>query len=213
MLYEHRGKLIRLFLYALFLAALMLVIVADANTGPDKFFEDSWTERAQKAIFLLLAVGLFVLSFRLQQVSILATMFAGFFLLAFIRELDALLEQNIGTGTWQVLVTIVFIAMVYQARRHWAELKNQVSDHVETYSFGLFIAGFLTAFIFSRLIGNEELWMAIMEEGYRRNIKNAVEESTELLGDALFLFSGIEFTIRYAASISKQTSSSAQVSG
>ena len=206
MLYEHRGKLIRLLLYAVFLAALMLVIAADANTGPDKFFEDSWTERVQEAIFLLLAIGLFVLSLRLQQVSILATMFAGFFLLAFIRELDALLEQNIGTGTWQVLVTGVFLVMVYQAHKHWADLTNQVSAHVETYSFGLFIAGFLTTFIFSRLIGNEELWMAIMEEGYRRNVKNAVEESTELLGDALFLFSGIEFTIRYAKSSPEQSS-------
>ena len=205
MLYEHRGKLVRIFLYAVFLAALMLVIITDANAGANKFFEDSWTERTQEAIFLVLAIGLFVMSWRLQQVSVLATMFAGFFMLAFIRELDALLEQNIGTGTWQILVTIVFLAMIYQARKHWALLQSQVTSHVETYSFGLFIAGFLTTFIFSRLIGNEELWMAVMEDGYRRNIKNAVEESTELLGDALFLFSGVEFYIRYTRPSKEQS--------
>lgn len=206
MLVEHRGKLLRFFGYALILFALMLVINSDASAGANKFFEDSWTERTQEAIFLILAVGFFAMSLRLQHVSILATMFAGFFMLAFIRELDALLEQNIGTGTWQVLVTVVFIAMVYQARKHWSALQIQVRDHVETYSFGLFIAGFLITFIFSRLIGNEELWMAIMEDGYRRNVKNAVEESTELLGDAIFLFSGIEFLVRYGKATSKQSS-------
>ncbi len=205
MLYEHRGKLIRIFLYAVFLVALMLVIISDANAGADKFFEDSWTERAQEAIFLLLAIGLCTLSMRLQQVSILAALFAGFFMLAFIRELDALLEQNIATGTWQVLVTVVVLVMAYQARKHWSLLQSQITSHIKTYSFGLFIAGFLTTFIFSRLIGNEELWMAIMDEGYHRNIKNAVEESTELLGDALFLFSGVEFYFHYAKPSQEQS--------
>ena len=205
MLFEHQGKILGVFLYALILAALMFAISADAGASPYKFFEDSWTERAQEAIFLVLAIGLFALSFRLQQASTLASLFAGFFLLAFIRELDALLEQNIGTGTWQVLVTVVFAAMCYQARRHWAELKKQTAIHVESYSFGLFIAGFLVTFIFSRLIGSEDLWMTIMEDSYRRNVKNAVEESTELLGDALFLFSGIEFYFLYAKATIKHS--------
>ncbi len=205
---EHRGFLIRTIIYMLCLAALMSVVSIDASAGEDKFFEGSYTERAQEVIFLVLALGLFAISYKLGQAITLARMFAGFFLLCFIRELDALLEQNVGTGTWQVLVTLVLVAMAYQAHKNWDQLMAEVRMHVESYSFGLFMAGFLTTFLFSRLIGNEELWMAIMEEGYRRNIKNAVEESVELLGDALLLFSGVEFFVRYHAKADAQSQAS-----
>ncbi|MCG8415224.1 MAG: hypothetical protein MI746_13475 [Pseudomonadales bacterium] len=208
MLREHRGFLIRIIIYMLCLAALMAVVAIDARAGEEKFYEDSYTELAQEAIFLVLALGMFAMSYKLSQANILARMFAGFFLLCFIRELDALLEQNIGTGTWQVLVTLVLLVMVYQARKNWSQLTAEVRIHVGSYSFGLFMAGFLTTFLFSRLIGNEELWMTIMEEGYRRNVKNAVEESVELLGDALILFSGVEFFVHYNAIAEAQSQAS-----
>ena len=214
MWHENRGRILRLIIYMMTLVALMLVIQMDAGTDDTyKFFEDSYTERAQEAIFLTLAIGFFIASLRLQQISVLASLFSGFFMLCFVRELDALLEQNIGTGTWQVLATLVLIAMIYQARRHWSGLVHQINGHAESYSFGLFMAGFLTTFLFSRLIGSEELWMAIMEDGYRRSVKNAVEESAELLGDGLMLFSGVEFYVRYAGDKSKQAAASEPKSG
>jgi len=156
------------------------------------------TERVQETILLSLALGMLIISTRLQQVSMLASMFAGFFILAFIRELDSLLEENIGTGTWQVLVTLVLLAMIYRARSGWVRLKSEFVSHLETFSFGLFVGGFLTTFVFSRLLGIEELWMAILEDKYHRTVKNAVEESFELLGDSLLLFSGVEFYFLYA---------------
>ena len=200
MLAEQRNPLLRIVAYIVILSALMLVVIADANSAGAKFFEDSLTERSQEALLLLAALGMLFMASRLQHVSTLALAFAGFFMVSFIRELDALLEQNIGTGTWQVLVTIVLLAVFYRLRVNWSGFKNQLSGHLESYSFGLFIAGFLTTYIFSRLIGNEELWLAILEENYRRSAKNAVEESVELLGYALLLFSVVEFYCRHAIS-------------
>lgn len=192
-----RHVFLRLGLYSLFLGALMLVLVVDANAVDGKFFEGSLTERTQEVMFLLLSISMFYCSRRMKPVLNLAAMFSGFFLVCFIRELDALLEQNIGTGTWQLLVTLVLAAMIFKAYKNWPALQGEFATNVSTYNFGLFAAGFLTTFIFSRLVGSEELWMAIMEESYQRNVKNAVEESVELLGDALMFFAGFEFFLRY----------------
>jgi cytochrome bd-type quinol oxidase subunit 2 len=204
MLTQHRNLLLRVVVYSFFLAALILVILVDANSVEGKFVEDSMTEHVQGIIFFSLALGMLIISTRVQQVSMLASMFAGFFILAFIREQDALLEHNIGTGAWQALVTLVLLAMIYRARSGWVRLKSEFVSHLETCSFGLFIGGFLTTFIFSRLIGMEELWMAILEGDYQRSVKNAVEESFELLGDSLLLFSGVEFYFRYARAKAEQ---------
>lgn len=191
-----RYTILRLGIYALFLGFLMLVLIADANGGEAKFFENSMTERVQEVIFLSLSLGMFYCASRFRQVSNLAAVFAGFFLVCFIREMDALLEQNIGTGTWQLLASLVLAGMVFKAWKSWPALTAEFSANVQNYHSGLFAAGFLTTFVFSRLIGNEELWMAIMEESYQRNVKNAVEESVELLGDSLLLFAGVEFYAR-----------------
>lgn len=192
----------RLAMYALFLGVLMLVLVVDANAEEAKFFENSLTERAQEVILLVLVLGLFYVSTILPRVSNLAFVFSGFFLVCFIRELDALLEQNIGTGTWQLLVTLVLAGVLYRVKGNRPSLVAEFRMNTSTYSFGLFAAGFLITFIFSRLIGSEELWMAVMEEGYQRNVKNAVEESVELLGYALLLFAGVEFYAHHARSAS-----------
>lgn len=192
----------RLAMYALFLGALILVLVVDANAEQAKFFENSLTERAQEAILLLLVLGMFYASTILHRVSNLAFVFSGFFLVCLIRELDALLEQNIGSGTWQLLVTLVLAGVLYRVKGNWSSLVTEFRINTSTYNFGLFAAGFLITFIFSRLIGSEELWMAVMEEGYQRNVKNAVEESVELLGYAVLLFAGVEFYAHHARSAS-----------
>lgn len=101
------------------------------------------------------------------------------------RELDALLEQNIGTLAWQLLVSLILIAMIYHARKNWTQLIRTFGAIVETYAFGLIVAGFITTFVFSRLVVNESLWTAIMGEVYQRNVKNALEEGIELLVDKL----------------------------
>ena len=198
MLIQHRNLLLRIVVYSLFLASLILVLRVDASNVEGEFVENSLTENVQAAIFLSLALGMLIMSIRLQHVSMLASMFAGFFLVSFIRELDAPLEHNIGTGAWQALVTLVLLAMIYRARSGWIRLKPEFVSHLETYSFGLFVGGFLTTFIFSRLVGVEEIWMAILKDNYYRGVKNAVEESFELMGDSLLLFSGVEFYFRYA---------------
>ncbi len=51
----------------------------------------------------------------------------------------------------------------------------------------------LITFAYSRLMGESILWQTLMEENYVRNVKNAVEESIELLGDTIILFGAMEF--------------------
>lgn len=178
------------------MSALSAILFADGQSIEGKFFENSFTERAQEAFFLCAIFLNLMLSRHNPALVPLALMFAGFFALCFVRELDALLKQKIGTGTWQLLVTSILISMIYHASIYWTQLMQGLGAHAETYSLGLFVAGFITTFAFSRIIGNESLWKAIMGEVYQRNVKNAVEVGIELLEDALLLLNTIEFYIR-----------------
>lgn len=46
---------------------------------------------------------------------------------------------------------------------------------------------------YSRLIGMGALWQGLLEDGYVRVVKNAVEESAEVLGYALILVASIGY--------------------
>jgi hypothetical protein len=45
-----------------------------------------------------------------------------------------------------------------------------------------------------RLVGHEPLWQAILGDDYRRIVKVAVEEFTELIGYLFWLIGSIEYT-------------------
>ena len=51
------------------------------------------------------------------------------------------------------------------------------------------------ALIFSRFFGSGIVWVAIMGDGFMREVKNAVEETTEALAMLIFLASMLEYWI------------------
>lgn len=67
--------------------------------------------------------------------------------------------------------------------------------YLPTSACGLFMGGFLTTYVFSRLFGMQHLWRTALEDGYVKIAKTMAEESTELLGYALLLFSVIEMAV------------------
>ena len=63
-------------------------------------------------------------------------------------------------------------------------------------AFGLFMGGFFTVYVFSRLMGRHELWQAVLGNAYEYRIKSGVEESLELMGYLLMLYACIELWAR-----------------
>jgi len=116
--------------------------------------------------------------------------------MALVREFDSVLDHYVYDGAWQTIVLIILVilgVLIFKSRK---KLASALPSYMNSFSFGLLIAGMLIAFIYNRLFGEPFMWKAVMEDGYIRSVKNAVEESVELLGYSLILFSSIEYFIQ-----------------
>ena len=186
--------LVRIIIYSGYLLALSLVFLHDAQPNPTgKFNEDSLTEYFQEGTFFLTVLAYLFCTINYKKTASISLLVGGFFLMAFIREFDAVLDLYVFDGAWQTLVLVVLIFVGYKSFKSWSDIKLSTPDYFSSYPFGLMIAGMLVTFIYSRLFGESIMWKSVMEENYIRDVKNAVEESVELLGDSIILFAGLEF--------------------
>lgn len=187
----------RVIIYGAVLVGISQVIFLDALEQVDfesthKYGEHSYTEWCQ-VVMLIMIIGLFFWSARLdkdkQPVPIAV---AGFFTMALIREFDMYLDL-IFDGLWQILALVTLLITILLIYRQKAFFKASVIYLFKTTAFGFIVAGFLTTFVFSRLYGRGTFWKQVMEDGYMRTVKNASEESIELLGYAIIFFGAIEY--------------------
>lgn len=173
---------------------MSLVFLHDAQPNTTgKFNEDSLTEYFQEGSFFLTVLAYLFCTLNYKKTGAISLLVGGFFLMALIREFDAFLDLYVYDGAWQTLVLIVLIFVGYKSFKSRSELNDSVPDYMASFPFGVMIAGMLVTFIYSRLFGETIMWKTVMEENYVRDVKNAVEESVELLGDSIILFAGIEF--------------------
>ena len=189
--------ILRVIIYGTVLLGISQVIFLDAFEQVDfelahKYGEYSYTEWGQ-VVFLIMIIGLFFWSARLdknkQAASIAVT---GFFTMALIREFDMHLDL-VFDGLWQILALATLLITIWLVYKQKAFFKISVVYFFRTTAFGFITAGFLTTFVFSRLYGRKTFWRQVMEDGYMRTVKNASEESIELLGYTIIFFGAIEY--------------------
>ncbi|SEM61216.1 hypothetical protein [Halomonas caseinilytica] len=191
-----RATCLRALAYLLIIAALMEGVMQEAQQFVDvRFSESGFTELTQ-SFLLLLATGL-ALSVRVwqRQLPNVALLLVGLLGASFIREQDAWLDTYVFDGAWQTLVTLLVLPVLFVVIRHRRAFVAELESITGTFSFGLFAAGFLTTYAFSRLYGRSELWQAILGDHYLRIIKDAAEEVTELFGYTLLLFAMLELVL------------------
>lgn len=189
--------IVRVIIYGAVLVGISQVIFLDAFEQVDfesahKYGEHSYTEWGQ-VVMLIMIIGLFFWSARLdkdKQPAPIAV--AGFFTMSLIREFDMYLDL-IFDGLWQVIALVTLLITILLVYRQKAFFKASVIYLFKTTAFGFIAAGFLTTFVFSRLYGRGTFWKQVMEDGYMRTVKNASEESIELLGYAIIFFGAIEY--------------------
>ncbi|WP_458526753.1 hypothetical protein [Onishia taeanensis] len=191
-----RATCLRALLYILLTAALVQGVYLEAIYLPDtRLSEQGFTEYAQSA---LLAASVALLAYvrlgrrQLPTVSLLMLAFLG---ASLVREQDALLDAHVFDGAWQVIVTLIVLPSLYAVIHNRQAFIAEFERYANSFSFGLFAAGFLVTYVFSRLYGRSEMWMALLGDAYVRDFKNAAEETTELLGYALLLFAVIELVL------------------
>lgn len=189
------SSVIRTALYCCLAAgtALVLVRAVDLTDQPIAFNESSIIEQFQ-LIYLCVCMVLFILSARIKSSRMsLSVLLAGMALIALIRELDYFFDNYVFDGAWQTIVFLVALTTGFFVIKFRQGLKSSIQEFTSKASFGYMTSAFVVLFIFSRIIGKQVLWKAVMGENYLRVVKSFVEESTELFGYTLLLIAAIEF--------------------
>jgi hypothetical protein len=182
----------RILLYALATVLLAEFIRWDGlrSSIDNKFSEGSLTEIFQ-SVFLfissILLLRLYATSITYKYTAILLFGLTG---ASLVREQDIYFENYIAQSSWQIPAYAMLGFALFQAIKNHKIFLKEMKSYLNSLSFGLFSAGLITTYIFSRLFGRKIFWHAVMENHYIRAVKNAAEECLELYG-YLFIFISI----------------------
>lgn len=189
----------RIVAYTLLAAFSAMVIQHDANIliNGQKFTEHSYTEWMQLTYILVISLLLYFIAKSSEPLRPIAYLLTGGFVVVLIRELDHYLDV-IYNGAWLPPALVVFAGTIWVVFRHRHQLTDSTRHLISTPAFGLFVAGWLGIFVFSRLFGYKGIWLAVFQvetldpRSPFKWAKNAVEEGTELFGYCLMLCAAIE---------------------
>lgn len=189
---------LRLPLYVAVMLTITQIIKFDFIDG--EFNEDGYVESFQ-LVFLGLSIGLlFFSSYKFSIFKIYTSILGLFLATHFIRENDAFFDEYLMEHAWKIFAYSFVAIAVYVLIKNWNIFLNQVYQIKEHLSFGVFISGLTILHVFSRLYGKKDNWINLFEkidapaEQYR-SIKDASEESIELLGYAIIFISIVELII------------------
>ena len=187
-------SIFRLVLYLIVTVAAFggIVIAAAESPMPAALFKENglweWVE------FSLLAASgaMFFVNARRNEIYTLILKLCGLFaLFAAFRELDHFLDELVFEGAYKVIngaILALFVYLVWVNR--WALTKTAAS-FTKTAPF-YFLAAAVLVVVYGEIIGQAELWKALMGDHYVRSVKRAVEELAEFMGYLLFFFGAVE---------------------
>lgn len=129
----------------------------------------------------------------------IAIPFGGLAWIFLIRELDYFLDRYLVDNLWQVLVGFAAALVIVYTYRTRKRLKIAWARVWPSPGMALLFAGAVIMFAFVGFVSYEPLWMAILGDDYRRIVKLAVEEFTELIAYLIWLCGTIEYTYQARA--------------
>lgn len=193
---DFRTTLLRATLYILFTGAIAQGAYLEAIYLPSvRFTELGFTEFTQTMILVTCCLMLIYVRQVLKVWPTITLLLFAFMAASLIREQDYFFDEHVAPDAWKVLVSLIVIPsiawVVIQRRRFFEEF----ICYSNTFSFGLFAAGLLTTYVFSRLYGRQIFWRAVLEDNYVREFKDVAEEVVELLGYSLILFATLELLL------------------
>ncbi|MBS9404734.1 hypothetical protein KG088_13920 [Halomonas sp. TRM85114] len=187
---------LRALLYILLIAGVMQGVYHEALQQPEvRFSERGFTELTQSVVLLTASALLLYTRQVFKALPTVTLLLFAFVFSSLIREQDAHLDTYVFDGAWQLLVGLVVLPCLFLVIRRRHNFVDEFARYANSFSFGLFAAGFLTTYVFSRLYGRSEVWMAILGERYERTFKDAAEEVVELFGYTLILIAIVELAL------------------
>lgn len=182
------GFVLRLALVAVAITLLWL----DLAVFHTDLLELSFTEIGQELMLLACAL-LFWLAPAAKEARGFKVLAGGFFACLLMRELDGLFDP-ISHSAWcwpLMLIAGGCIGFACKASNRASTLSG-ILAFLKSREFSAFSTGF-AVLVFSRVFGMGALWHLILQGGYARLAKTAVEEGIELLTYTLWLAASLEY--------------------
>jgi len=187
---------LRFCFYGIAVALLLTTLVAAVSAGAVvEVGPESGPVEALHLLLQLSSVVLFGTAFRRSRGTRVAAVFeiaAYGSLLGLLREADALFDHAFFKGAYKIPaagVGVVALVRLWVRRRGFL---GGLADWAGTPSGGLVAVGAFVVLVYAQIVGQKELWQAIMGAHYLRSVKDAAEELQELLGYFLIFFGAIE---------------------
>ncbi len=153
--------------------------------------ELSITEGLEQLMLVLSAGSFFYLAKRQTKLKHAATLMGAFFLVMLIRENDAFFDYIVH-GFWVYPALAVTFAAITYAVRNGKQTLDQLAVILSSSYMNMLVLGLIMLLVFSRLFGMGSFWQGVMAEHYVRDVKNIVEEGSELLAYCIIAFSSIK---------------------
>ena len=191
-----RTTLIKAILYVLGIGAIAQGAFLEALYLPEvRFSELGFTELTQTLTLALSCALLLYVRHVLKVWPTVTLLLLAFLGASLVREQDAFLDNFVADGSWQIIVTIIVVPSLIWVVMHRRRFLDEFVHYSNSFSFGLFTAGVLTTYIFSRLYGRQDFWRAVLQDNFVREFKDVAEEVVELLGYSLMLIAMIELML------------------
>jgi hypothetical protein len=191
----------RIVLYLLITIAAFgaIVIAAVGSPNPAALFEDDgpW-EWIQFSLFVASAALCFANARRNEIYTHILDLCGLLALFAAVRELDHFLDTLVFDGAYKIINGVILVLFVYLIWIHRWTLTNTLMRFTKTAPFYFFVAAVLVV-VYGEIIGQAELWKALMGDGYVRSVKRAAEELAEFMGYLLLFFGAVETCFLTAA--------------
>ncbi|WAM51270.1 hypothetical protein [Vreelandella venusta] len=188
--------LLRATLYMFFIAGIAQGGYFEALYLPDvRYTELGFTEFAQTLVLASCCGLLIYVRQALKVWPTVTLLLLAFVAASLVREQDYFFDYYVAENTWKVLVALIVIPSLTWVVVQRGRFIEEFSHYSNTFAFGLFTAGVLVTYIFSRLYGRQDFWRAVMQDTYIREFKDVAEEAIELLGYSLILFAMIELLL------------------
>ncbi len=187
-------SVLRLVLYLMVTVAAFgaIVMAVVRSPMPAALFRENgpweWIE------FSLLAVSaaIFFVNARRNEIYTHILKLCGLLaLFAGVRELDHFLDELVFDGAYKVIDAVILALFVYLVWIHRLTLTKTLARFTKTAPFYFFVVAVLVV-VYGEIIGQAELWKAIMEPLYIRSVKRVVEELAEFIGYLLLFYGAVE---------------------
>ncbi|RBI68238.1 hypothetical protein DQ400_07665 [Vreelandella sulfidaeris] len=188
--------LVRAVLYVLFIGAIAQGAYLEAIYLPSvRFSELGFTELTQTLVLAICCAMLIYIRQVLKVWPTVTLLLLAFVAASLVREQDYFLDSYVADNTWKVLVALIILPTLFWVVKRRQCFLDEFAYYSNTFAFGLFTAGVLTTYIFSRLYGRQEFWQAVLEDNFVRHFKDVAEEVVELLGYSLILIATLELLL------------------